>query len=686
MVTTDRIRNVALVGHSANGKTSVIEALLYRAGVIRRAGQVDAGSTVSDADPEEKERHQSLGLTLVSFEWGDHRINLLDTPGYADFVGETYAALKVADLAVFVIDAVAGVQAQDEAAWRIARSWSVPRLVFINKLDRDRASFDRTLAEVRDRFSQTNIEPIELPIGSESSFHGVADLLVDRAFLYDSGQAEESDVPAELVEREKAEHEHLLEDIVEIDDVLLEKYLEGQEPSPEELERALHEGLDAALVFPVLCGSATVPIGVDRLGEFICRVGPSPADVPAVQVTVGEEVVDIPADPAGDPLLYVFKTKIDPYLGQLSLFKVLSGTIRSDDTLGNPRTGNGERLHQLLSLRGAEHEPISELVAGDIAAVARLNDTATGDTLAPLTSPVRVEAAPVPTPVYGIAVRARTEAHEDKLGNALRRVLAEDVSLGVRFEPSTRQTVLSGQGEVQLQVALARLRRLGVDVDTDPVQVAYLETLAGPAEAEGKYKKQTGGHGQFGVASVRFEPLPRGSGFEFADEVSGGAIPRGLIPAVAAGIADAMSRGGKYGFPLVDVKSTCYDGKYHSVDSSEMSFKMAGSLALRTAIEQVGVVVLEPVSEVTVEVPTELQGDIMGNLSSRRGELLGADAGSVEGTVVVRAHVPTSEITTYAVDLRSITGGRGTFSVRHHTYQPMPEHLVARLRSDQPVG
>jgi elongation factor G len=679
MVTTDRLRNVALVGHSGNGKTSLVEGLLYRAGVIRRPGLVVSGGTVSDHDPEEKERQQSLGLTLVSFDWKGYRINLLDTPGYADFMGETYAALKVADLAVVVVDAVAGVQAQDEVAWRVARSWSKPRLVFINKLDRDRASYDDTLAQVRERFAETSIEPIELPIGSESSFHGVADLLVDRAFVYDTGQEAEVDIPPDMVDREHAEHEHLVEDIVEIDEALLEKYLEGEEPSPEELERALHEGLDSASLFPVLCGSATVPIGVDRLAEFICRVGPSPLDVPPVQVTAGGESVEVQPDAAGDPLLYVFKTKVDPYLGQLSLFKVLSGTISTDDTLVNPRNSTGERLHQLLELRGAEHERVGQVAAGDIAAVARLADTSTGDTLAPQRAPVRVEAAPVPTPVYGIAVRARTEAHEDKLATALRRLLTEDPSLSVRYEPSTRQTVLRGLGEVHVQVVLARLQRLGVEVETEPVQVAYLETLAGPADTEGKYKKQTGGHGQFGVANVRFEPLPRGAGFEFDDKVTGGAIPRGLIPAVSAGIVEGMSRGGKYGFPLVDLKSTCYDGKYHSVDSSEMSFKMAGSLALRAAIEQAGVVVLEPVSEVTVEVPSDLQGDIMGDLSSRRGEVLGADSGSSDGTTVVRAHVPTSEIISYALDLRSITGGRGTFSVQHHTYQPLPDHLLARL-------
>jgi elongation factor G len=678
---TTHTRNVVLVGHQGNGKTSVAEALLYRAGVIPRPGRVDDGGAVTDHEPEERARHQSVSASVATFDWKGTTINLIDTPGYADFAAEALAGLRVAELAVFVIDAVSGVQTVDQILWRQAGEWRIPRVVFINKLDRDRTSFDRALDDVRAHFG-AGVEPMELPIGAESGFHGVAELLTERAYLYDTGRAVEGDVPEELAELSHAAHDHLVEDVVEGDDDLLEQYLGGTEPSPEALEHALHDALDQARVFPVLCGSATAPIGIDRLAEFICRMGPAPGDVPPLTVRAGTATVEVPPDPDGEPVLYVFKTRIDEYLGALSVFKVLSGTVPVDTVLVNPRSGASERLHQLLVLCGGRHQTVREVSAGDIAATAKLGDTRTGDTLAPRHLPVTVDPLPIQAPVYGVAVRARTKAHEDRLGQALQRLVLEDPSLSVIFDPETRQTVLRGGGDIHLQVALSKLARFGVEVDTDDVRVAYRETLAGPVETEGRHKKQSGGHGQFGVASVRFEPLERGAGFEFVDKVTGGAIPKGLIGAVRAGIEDAMARGGRFGYPVVDVRATVLDGKHHPVDSSELAFKMAGSLALRAAIDVAGGEVLEPVSEVQVTVPSEIQGDVLGDLSSRRGQVLGTAVGPSAGQTEVMALVPTAEMLRYAVDLRSMTSGRATFTIAHHGYQPLPEPLRDRLTAE----
>lgn len=683
-LTTDRIRNVALVGHNGNGKTSLAEALLFRAGVRQRMGTVEAGTTASDTDDEEHRRNQSLSLSVLPFAWDDHHINLIDTPGYADFTGEALAAMRVADLLVFVVDAVAGVQTQDELLWRAAAETDKPRLIFVNKMDRDRASFDRTLAQIRERFSPTGIEPVELPIGEEAAFHGVADLITEHVWLYDSGLGEESEeIPAELAEREHEEHEHLIEDVVEQDDALLERYLEGEVPTAEELEHALHEGVDRAIVFPILVGSATGPVAVDRLADFLVHVGPAPGDVAPPMFEAGDDVFEVPCDPSGRTMAQVFKTLTDPYVGQLSLFKVLSGTISVDDTLVNVRTGDKLRLHGLVRVQGAEHEPIGQVVAGDIAAVTKLEGLDTGDTLAPEGLPVRLPPLELPEPVHAVAIAAASQADEDKLAIALQKILHEDPTLRVDHDGETHQTILRGAGETHVQVTLERIaRRYGVDVVTEDVKIAYRETLRGPADVEGRHKKQSGGRGQFGVANVRFEPLARGEGYEFVDSVVGGAIPRGLIPAVEKGVAESMERGGEHGFPVVDIRATVYDGKYHNVDSDEASFRMAGSLALREALRAAGSVVLEPISTLDIVVPHDLQGDVMGDLNSRRGQVTGTDAGPGPGEVTVHATAPTSEIVRYATDLRSMTHGRGRFTAAFDHYEELSPHLVDKLTTD----
>ena len=679
-----RIRNVALVGHGGAGKTTLTEALLHCAGAIPRLGRVEDGTTTTDFDPEEVKRHLSLSLALASLEYDGYKLNLLDTPGYADFITDVDAALAVADMAVFVVSAVEGVEVQTEAVWRLAAARNLPRMIFINKLDRERASFERTLEQLRDIFG-AGVAPLELPIGEEAAFRGVADLLTDTAITYDTGKPVTSEIPDDMEALEHQVHDNLVEGIVVADDDLMERYLEGDVPTPKELEDTLAHGVASATVFPVVCGSAAKMIAIDRLAAFLCEIGPSPSDRPAMPVRAGDTTTEVPCDAAGQPLAYVFKTIADPYVGRISMMKVLSGTIKPDTVLTNPRTHADERLHALFTLRGKEQDTLSEATAGDLMAVAKLSDTGTGDTQAPKGTPVVVEPPPPPVPVLSIAIRPKSKGDDDKLMTALHRLQDEDPALHVRREDETHQTLLSGMGETHLAIVTERLqRKFGVDVETEDVQVAYRETITKQAEAEGRYKKQTGGHGQFGVANVRIEPLERGAGFEFADQIVGGAIPRQFIPAVEKGVLETMEQGGVFGYPVVDVKVTLYDGKYHSVDSSEMSFRMAGSLGFKEAMDKAGPVMLEPISLLEVTVPAAYQGDVMGDLNARRGRVQGTESGN-DGEQIIVALVPTSEILRYAIDLRSLTGGRGRFMARHDHYDALPQHLYDKVKKPDPA-
>lgn len=679
--TTAQIRNVALVGHGGTGKTTLAEALLHRAGAIKRMGRVEDGTTVADSEPEERERGLSLSLAVTPFEWRGHKINLIDTPGYADFLGDVAATLRVADLVVFVVSGVDGVEVQTEVIWRMAAKLGRPRMVFVNKLDRDRASFDRTLSQLRDQLG-SGIAPLELPIGEEAAFRGVADLLTDTAHIYTDGEPHEEGIPEEISELEPQVRDNLVEGIVVADDDLLERYLEGEVPSSDELKRTLHDGVASAEVFPVVVGSATQEIGVDRLADYLVEIGPTPMDQPTV-VQAGDQEVEVTADPSGDPLAFVFKTVADPYVGQVSLFRVLSGTIRSDDRLVNSRSSTEERLHGLFTVRGKEQEPTGELTAGDIGATAKLSATRTGDTLAPKGSPVVVPPIEGPSPALAVAVVAKTQADEDRLAPALHRVQDEDPALIVERNDETRQTLLWGTGETHLQITLDKLtRKFGANVETDEVRVPYRETITRSATGvEGKHKKQTGGHGQFGVCVIDLEPLPRGTGFEFENRIVGGAISRGYIPAVQKGIDETMRSGGVYGYPVVDVKVTLVDGKEHSVDSSEMAFKLAGRLAFREAMARSNPVILEPISKLEVTVPVELQGDVMGDLNSRRARLQGTESEGPGETSVI-ALAPTAEIKRYAIDLRSLTGGRGRFRVEHDHYDVLPAHLIDSVKRE----
>jgi elongation factor G len=674
-----RIRNVALVGHGGSGKTSLAEALLFCSGTTNRLGKVEDGTTTTDFDPEEIKRGISLSLALAPFEHDGFKINILDCPGYADFIGDVAAALRVADLVVLVVSAVEGLEVQAEVAWRMAAELEIPRMVFINKLDRERASFERTLEQLRERFG-AGVAPLELPIGLEADFKGVADLLTDTAFIYADGKSTSAEIPDEMEALEHQVHDNLVEGIVVADDALMERYLEGESISPKELEDTLAHGVASATVFPVVCGSATKLVGIDRLAAFITEIGPSPVDRPGIEVEAGDTLTEVACDPNGQPLGFVFKTVADPYVGKVSFFKVLSGTVRPDVVLTNPRTHADERLHGLFTMRGKDQDQLGEVTAGDLAAVAKLTDTVTGDTLAPKGTPVVVPTLAPPEPVLSIAILPKSKGDEDKLMTALHRLQDEDPSLRVRRDDETHQTLLSGMGEAHLSIVTERLaRKFGVEVETEEVKVPYRETITAGAEAEGKYKKQTGGHGQYGVASLKVEPMDRGGGFEFVDKIVGGAIPRQFIPAVEKGVSETMATAGVYGYPVVDVRVTVFDGKYHPVDSSEMSFKMAGSMGFKEAMAKAAPVLLEPVSLLEVTVPTAYQGDVMGDLNSRRGRVQGTEAVG-DGEQMITALVPTSEVLRYAIDLRSLTGGRGRFSAHHDHYDLLPQHLIDKVK------
>lgn len=670
-----KIRNVALVGHSGAGKTALVEALMFASGQITRLGRVEEGNTVSDFEPEEVARQVSISTTLVPIEFHGHKLNILDTPGYADFLGEVKAALRAADLALLVVSAVDGVEVQTDVAWQLAGEEGIPRAIFVNKLDRERADYRKVLDELKEHFG-TGIAPVEMPIGSEAELEGVAGVVSEHAFLYSGGNAigTETEIPDDVKPDEEEVHTHLVEAVVENDDALLEAYLEGTEPTQDQLVRGLRQGIAAGNIFPVLCGSATELIGIDRLADLIIRDGPTPLERVVPPTIEGE--LKLGAD---NPVAaYVFKTVADPYVGRISMFRNYSGTIKLDDALENPAIGSSGRMHNLFFISGKDHTDTSEVSCGDIAAVAKLETVAAGHTLRSPGSDVVIEPVAVPPPTMSYAVHPLTTADDEKLSTALGRTVDEDPALVVERRAETNQTVLSGLGDTHLEVALARMaRKFGVQVSTELPRIPYRETITASAEAEGKHKKQSGGRGQFGVASVRFEPLPLGSGYEFVDAIKGGSIPKGLIPAVDKGINEALQRGIIAGYPVVDIRATVYDGKYHSVDSDELSFRMAGIQALKAAAPKLGPVLLEPVIKVKVIAPEEYMGDIIGDLNSKRGRVGGMD--SFAGMRVVSAEVPLAEMQHYTIDLRSMTGGRGTFEVAPSHYEHAPPQETQKV-------
>ncbi|HEY5579350.1 MAG TPA: elongation factor G, partial [Acidimicrobiia bacterium] len=666
----DRIRNVALVGHGGSGKTSLAEALLFASGATTRLGRVEDGSTIMDFEPEEIDRGISLGLALASIGWRDRKINIIDTPGYADFVGDARSALRAADLALLVIDSVDGLEVQAELLWDAAVEEGLARAIFVNMLDRERASFTRVLAELRDAFGK-QIAPLHVPIGSEHEFRGIVRAVSQHAYVYDgrTSVGTKVDVPPETSDDLREVHTALVESAVETDDDLLERYFEGEEPSPDRLVAAVHGGMTGGEIVPVLCGSATHLIGIDILADFIADFGPSPLErriPPLLHGELGEAKLD------GPTAAYVFKTIADPYVGHISLFRVFTGSIGLDAEVENAGRGARGRMHNLFFMQGKEHQDAREVVAGDIAAVAKLESALSGDTLRTPGSSTRFAPVAFPKPVMSVAVAPKSSADEDKLSLALRRAIDEDPTLAVERRSETRETVLSGLGETHLEVALARIaRKFGAEAVTSEPTVPYKETITASSEAEGKHKKQTGGRGQFGVAWVRFEPQPRGTGYEFVDAIKGGVIPRQFIPAVDKGIQEALQRGPLAGFPVVDTKAIVFDGKYHSVDSDETSFRMAGILAFRAASPSLRPVLLEPIVRLEIRIPEDAMGDVIGAISAKRGAVLGMDSDGKSR--IVTAEAPLAEVQRYSVDLRSMTGGRGTFEMTFDRYEEVPQ-------------
>ena len=674
------IRNVLLVGHGGAGKTTLLEAMLFSSGAITRMGKVEDGNTVSDYDPEEVRRGISVSVSLAPLDWNGVKINVLDTPGYADFIGDVKGALRAVDACLFVVSALDGVEVQTEVVWELAAEAGLPRAIFINKIDRERASFERTLDGLVAAFG-TQVAPIQLPIGEEHEFAGVVDLLSRKAYRYPSGpKGQESNWPDDLTAKAESSRERLVESVAEADDALLEKYLEAGELSHDEIVRGVKAGLAQARFAPVLVGAAGKPAGVDRLADFVAEAFPSPADRPAVTVlTKGGEEVGRACDPAGPLAALVFKTVSDPYVGRINLFRVYSGRVKPDSAVYNATKHTDERVGQLFTVRGKEHETVADVPAGDIGAVAKLAHTATGDTLSVKADPVTLRSIELPEPLLAIAIEPKTKGDEDKLSIAIARMQEDDPTLHVERSAETHETVVYGMGEAHIDTMVERMKRkFGVDVLTHAARVPYKETIKGKAQAMGRHVKQSGGHGQYAICHVEVEPLPRGTGFEYVDKIFGGAIPSQFVSSVEKGIVKTMTDGVVTGNRMVDLRVTLYDGKFHPVDSSDMAFQIAGALALKEAVAKAGVALLEPIQQVEVLVPESYTGDVIGDLNSKRGRILGMES-SGAGKQRIRALVPLAEMTRYAIDLRSMTHGRGVFSMKFDHYEEVPPHIAEKV-------
>ncbi len=679
-VAPERIRNVAVIGHGGTGKTSLVEAMLFVAKAVDRLGKVDDGTTTTDFDPEEQRRKHTINAALAPLEWKDRKLNLIDAPGYPDFVGEVVGALRVVEGALVVVDAVAGVQVQTEVAWGYAARGGVSRLLVVNRLDRENANFEQTLEALRAKFG-TKVAPIQIPIGTEAVFSGIVDLLEMKAYTFKAGEALTTDIPADLIALAKTAREKLMDAAAETDDALLEKYLEGGELTQEELTRGLHAGVKAGTLIPVLCAAATKLIGVSVILDAIVTLLPGPLERPDVSATDPRTSQPVAIKPAPEAALaaLVFKTVADPYVGKLSYFRIYGGTLRSDSQPLNSAKQKPERIGQVYFVRGKTQEPAAQVGPGDIGAVAKLVETATGDTLCSKEAPAILTPIEFPHPAISMAVEPKSKGDEDKMGTSLHRLAEEDPTIQVRRIAEVKQTVISGMGESHLEIMADRLRRkFGVDVRLALPRVPYRETIRSKAKAQGRYVKQTGGRGQYGVCFLEVEPKERGSGFEFVDKIFGAAIPNQFIPSVEKGVRKTIEEGVLAGYPVVDVRAILFDGKYHDVDSSDIAFQIAGSMAFKEATTAAGLVLLEPVMTLAVRVPEDLMGDVIGELNAKRGRILGMEPQG-DGTTIVRAQVPQAEILRYASDLRSMTGGRGTFEASFSHYEEVPPHVAERL-------
>ncbi|MGH9470074.1 MAG: elongation factor G [Terriglobia bacterium] len=680
------IRNVALIGHGHTGKTQLVSALLYTAGMVNRLGKVDDGASVTDYDEEEIQRKFSISASLAYAEWDKTKINFIDTPGFNIFLHETEAALAAADSALLLVHAVGGVEVQTEKTWGFCEKYELPRGFVINQMDRERASFERVLGSLRETFGRA-VVPVQWPWGEEKSFQGAIDLVRMKALSYDaSGKAKDSEIPTALAEACSKAHEAMVEMVAEGNDKLMEEFFEKGTIPPEDLIPGLRDAIRERRLFPVTVAAALPNIGSQGLLDFIAAYLPSPVDRgewEGQSADGGEPVKRKIAD--GEPLaVHVFKTLADPFAGRVSCYKVLSGILKNESVLSNFNRGGTEKFSHIAVVQGKTQTPVGELHAGDLGAVAKLKDTLTGDTLGDKSVPVLYPKLKLAEPAISFAIDPKTRGDEDKLSTAIHRMLEEDLLLRFSRDPQTNEFLLAGSGQQHVEVAVAKLkRRFNVEVTLKAPKIPYRETVRARTEAQGKHKKQTGGHGQYGDCWIKMEPLPRGAGFEFVNDIFGGAIPRNFVPAVEKGIVEAAAKGYLAGYPVVDFRAIVFDGSYHDVDSSEIAFKLAGSKAFKACMEQARPCLLEPVMNVEITVPENYSGDIMGNLNSRRGRIQGMDSKS--GSTIIKAQAPLAEMLTYASDLTSMTQGRGTYSMEYSHYDVVPpqisEKIVAAARA-----
>lgn len=672
---TDEIRNIVLLGHGSAGKTSLAEAMLFHSGAINRMGTIDDGTTVSDFDEEEIRRQISLSLALVPHEWNNTKVNVLDTPGTTDFIGEVISAMHIADMGLVVVDAVSGVEVGTELAWARADERELPRMVFINKMDRDNADFGRTV-EALSRIFGKNFVPLQLPIGSQSDFEGVVDLISLKARRGADGRPDE--IPEQLADQVEESRVVLTEAAAEGDDELIMKYLEGEELTPAEIRHGLKAAILAGTAIPVLCGAATKSLGVATLMDSITDLAPAPNEVPAITAQGVEGDEELTADAAGPLGALIFKTMADPYVGKLSYFRVYSGTLKGDSRYFNMRAGEEERFGQLSVMRGKEQLPVSHIAAGDIGAVAKLGATLTGDTICDRGHPLTIPGPVFPSPLFSVAVSPKTQADSAKMGATLTRLTEEDPTLQWTQEPSTNQTILSGMGDTHVDIAIRRMEnRFAVGVETAIPKVPYRETITRTYQTQYRHKKQTGGAGQFAEVHARVEPLPRGEDFDYVWEVFGGRISSSFSSSIEKGIKSVMQQGVIAGYPVVDVRVAVTDGKEHPVDSKDIAFQIAGREVFKLAVQGAGPVLLEPIYDVAVVVPDEYTGDVIGDLNTKRARVMGMD--QAPGKSIIKAEVPLAEMQRYATDLRSITQGRGLFSMELLRYDEVPAHLTQEI-------
>src|SRR5215211_3349029 len=678
-----RIRNVALVGHRGSGKTSVNEALLFTAGAINRLGSVADGNTVSDWAEDEQEREMSISASLASFRWQGRKVNLIDTPGEPSFVADALAALRVCEGAVFVVNGVMGVEVTTGRLWERAEEVGLARLIFVNMLDRERADFFRALDSLKQAFGQ-HVVATEIPIGSEHELAGVVDLIDMKAFRYEGdgrGSAEEVEIPDDLRPQAEEYREKLMDEVAEVSDDLMERYLEGEEISHEETVDALKTGVTGGRIFPVTCGAATKNLGTNRLLDAFVEDLPSPAKKGALSLQ-GDDTLDdavLEPDESGQLVAFVFKTLSDPFTGRLNLFRVYQGVLSHDSQLVNCRTRSKERVGQLLVPQGKEHsEHADEFGPGDIGAVAKLKETRAGDVISSTGEEIPLRMPAMPNPVMAFAIAPKAKGDEEKVFTALRRLQEEDPTIDVHRDDQTGEQIVAGLTQVHVEVIVDRMKeRFGAEVTLKPPRVPYLETIKASARAHARYKKQTGGRGQFADCHIEIEPLAQGAGFEFENAIKGGVIPGGFIPAVEKGVREAMRAGVVAGYPVKDLKVRLYDGQHHSVDSSEMAFKVAGSMAFKDAMGNAQPVLMEPIMTISVLVPEDVVGDVIGDLNSRRGRPLGMEP---KGALTeIKAEVPMAEMLSYAPDLRAITGGRGEYSMDLARYEEVPAHLAQQV-------